>query len=98
MDLHAWRARPCGRGRPMKKWLLWLERLTQHATDFVSSPWGTLSALGVIAVWLASAPFLGWWGEWSLVDEVIFASSFLLLFLLQRGQTKATFAMQVKLN
>jgi low affinity Fe/Cu permease len=78
--------------------LRWLERLTQHATDFVSSPWGTLSALGIIAVWLASVPFLGWSRAWDLVDEVIFATSFLLLFLLQRGQTKATLAMQLKLN
>jgi low affinity Fe/Cu permease len=32
------------------------------------------------------------------MDEVFSASSFLLLFLLQRSQTKATLAMQVKLN
>ena len=76
----------------------WLEGLPQHATDFVSSPWGTLSALGIVAVWLASIPVLGWSRAWDQVDEVIFASSFLLLFLLQRGQTKATLAMQVKLN
>src|SRR3954449_11670585 len=76
----------------------WLERLTQQATDFVSSPWGTLTALAIIAVWLGSVPFLGWSRAWDLIDEVVFASSFLLLFLLQRGQTKATLAMQVKLN
>ena len=78
--------------------LRWLEVLTQHATDFVSSPWGTLSALGLIAVWLASVPFLGWSRAWGLVDEVVFAASFLLLFLLHRAQTKATLAMQLKLN
>jgi low affinity Fe/Cu permease len=76
----------------------WLERLTQHATDFVSSFWGTLTALGVIAVWLGSVPFLGWQAAWDLVDEVVFATSFLLLFLLQRSQTKATLSIQVKLN
>jgi len=82
----------------MKNWMQWLERLTQYAADFVSSPWGTLSALSVIALWLACVPFLGWSPAWNLVDEIIFASSFLLLFLLQRGQTKATLSMQVKLN
>src|SRR5215217_4345959 len=76
----------------------WLERLTQHATDFVSGPRGTLTALGLIAVWLASVPYLGWSRAWDLIDEIVFASSFLLLFLLQRSQTKATLAMQVKLN
>ncbi len=75
-----------------------LEWLTQRATDFVSSAWGTLAALGVIAVWLAAVPVLGWSRAWDLVDEVVYASSFLLLFLLQRSQTKATLSMQVKLN
>ncbi len=82
----------------MSHWLNWLERLTQRATDFVSSPWGTLTALGVIAAWLGSVPFLGWSGAWNSVDEIVFASSFLLLFLLQRGQTKATLSIQIKLN
>ena len=75
-----------------------LERLTQHATHFVSSPWGTLAALGVVAAWLGSIPFLGWQEAWSRVDEIVFASSFLLLFLLQRSQIKDTLAIHVKLN
>ena len=33
-----------------------------------------------------------------LVDKVMFAISFLLLFLLQRSQTKATLSIQLKLN
>jgi low affinity Fe/Cu permease len=82
----------------MKSWMRWLERFTQQATDFVSSPWGTLAALGLIAVWLASVPVVGWSPAWSYVDGIFTASSFLLLFLLQRGQTKSTLAMQVKLN
>lgn len=78
--------------------LRWLERLTEHATAFVSSHWGTLAALGVITFWLAAIPFVGWARAWERVDEVVFASSFLLLFLLQRGQTKSTLSMQIKLN
>lgn len=76
----------------------WLEWLSQRATDFVSSHWGTLTALGVIAAWLAAIPLVGPSEAWGLVDKVIFASSFLLLFLLQRSQTKATLSIQVKLN
>lgn len=76
----------------------WLELASQKATDFVSSPWGTLTGLGVVAAWLASAPFFGWSRAWGAMDEVFSAASFLLLFLLQRSQTKSTLAMQVKLN
>ena len=76
----------------------WLEFLSQRATDFVSSHWGTLTALGVLAMWLVAIPLLGSSQAWGLVDKVIFATSFLLLFLLQRSQTKATLSIQVKLN
>jgi low affinity Fe/Cu permease len=76
----------------------WLEWLSQKATDFVSGHWGTLTALGVIVVWLAAIPLLGSSRAWAMVEKVIFASSFVLLFLLQRSQTKATLSIQVKLN
>lgn len=76
----------------------WLEYLSQKATDFVSSHWGTLAALGVVGVWLVSIPLLGASRAWGLVDKVMVAVSFLLLFLLQRSQTKATLSIQVKLN
>jgi len=76
----------------------WMEKFSQAATDFVSGPWGTLTAVGLLAVWLGASPFLGWSAAWDLVDEVVFAASFLLLFLLQRSQTKATLSLQVKLN
>jgi low affinity Fe/Cu permease len=76
----------------------WLEVLSQRATDFVSSHWGTLTALGVLGVWLVAIPLLGSSKAWAMVDKVIFATSFLLLFLLQRSQTKATLSIQLKLN
>lgn len=76
----------------------WLEFLSQRATDFVSSHWGTLTALGVLGVWLIAIPLVGSSKAWGMVDKVIFATSFLLLFLLQRSQTKATLSIQLKLN
>jgi low affinity Fe/Cu permease len=76
----------------------WLEFLSQKATDFVGSHWGTLTALGVLGVWLVAIPLVGSSKAWGLVDKVIFATSFLLLFLLQRSQTKATLSIQMKLN
>ena len=76
----------------------WMEKLSQAATDFVSSPWGTLTAIALLAAWLGASLFLGWSAAWDLIDEVVFAASFLLLFLLQRSQTKATLSLQIKLN
>ncbi|MHB8860932.1 MAG: low affinity iron permease family protein [Pirellulaceae bacterium] len=66
-----------------------------ESNGFVSSHWGTLAALGVLAIWLVAIPLLGPSRAWDLVDNIIFATSFLLLFLLQRSQTKATLSIQL---
>jgi low affinity Fe/Cu permease len=75
-----------------------LETLSQKATDFVSSRWGTLSLLGMIVAWLIAIPFAGWSGAYRFVEEIITVASFALLFLLQRSQTKDTLSLQIKLN
>ena len=77
----------------------WLELISGSGEDLVSSPWGTLSALTVIAAWLVAAPFRRAASRtWGLMDEIFSASSFLLLFLLNAPQTKAPLAIRVKLN
>ena len=77
----------------------WLEFLSQRATDFVSSHWGTLTALGVLGH-VAGRDSLSWDrpkpGAWWTRSSSPPRSC--LLFLLQRSQTKATLSIQVKLN
>jgi len=74
------------------------EGLASKASKFASGPWGTHAGLGLLAFWLGAAVAVGWTEAYSIVDEIVTMSSFLLLFLLQRAQAKDTLAMQVKLN
>ncbi|WP_165226063.1 low affinity iron permease family protein [Aquisphaera insulae] len=74
------------------------EGLAKRASEFTSGPWGTHAAFGLLAFWLGASVVVGWDNAYSMVDEISTMSSFLLLFLLQRSQSKDTLAMQAKLN
>jgi low affinity Fe/Cu permease len=75
-----------------------LEWLSQKATDFVGSSSGALSAFGVMAAWLAAAAVWGNDAARQYAADAVAAVTFILLFLLQRSQTKDTLAIQLKLN
>lgn len=87
-----------GESRPAWTTIDRLEPLAERAATFASGPWGTHVGFGLIAFWLGAAVVVGWTQAYSIVDEVATMSSFLLLFLLQRAQSKDSLAMQVKLN
>lgn len=74
------------------------EGLAEKASKFASGPWGTHVGFGLLAFWLGAALVVGWSEAYGFVDEFVTMSSFLLLFLLQRAQSKDGLAMQVKLN
>jgi low affinity Fe/Cu permease len=74
------------------------EGFAKRASNFVSGPLGTHIAFGLLAFWLGAALVVGWTKAYDIVEEIVTISSFLLLFLLQRSQAKATLAMQVKPN
>jgi len=74
------------------------EGVARRASNFVSGPVGTHVAFGLLAFWLGAALVVGWEPAYDVVEEIVTMSSFLLLFLLQRSQSKDTLAMQVKLN
>jgi low affinity Fe/Cu permease len=76
----------------------WLEIFSSWATRFVSSSWGMLSAVVVIAYWLIAGPIVGWGEAWFYVDAIASAAAFFLLFLLQRSQTKDSMALHLKIN
>lgn len=74
------------------------ETLAEKASAFASGPWGTHAGFGLLAFWLGASVVVGWAQAYSIVDEIVTMTSFLLLFLLQRAQAKSSLAMQVKLN
>jgi low affinity Fe/Cu permease len=74
------------------------ESFSQRATDFVSGPWGTIALFGILASWGIIIPFVGWSKAYEWISEFITVASFILLFLIQRSQSKGMLSLQVKLN
>jgi low affinity Fe/Cu permease len=74
------------------------ESYSQKATEFVSGPWGTIVLFGILASWAISIPFIGWTRAYRAISEFITVASFILLFLIQRSQSKGMLSLQVKLN
>jgi low affinity Fe/Cu permease len=76
-----------------------LEHLAPHAARWSSSSLGFAFALGVILVWLACGPFLGYSNTWQLVINTgTTIVTFLMVFLIQRSQSKDALAIQLKLD
>ncbi len=76
----------------------WLEAFSQKATDFVSGPWGTITLFATLAVWALAIPFVGWSRAYRTIDQFITIASFILLFLIQRSQSKGILSLHIKLN
>ena len=77
---------------------LHLESLSQRASNFVSGPWGTVTLFGILVAWVAAIPLIGWTNAFETFEQFVTAASFILLFLIQRSQSKDTLSLQVKLN
>jgi low affinity Fe/Cu permease len=75
-----------------------LESFSQKATEFVSGPWGTLTLFAILATWAIAIPFVGWTRAYQTIDQFITVASFILLFIIQRSQSKGMLSLQVKLN
>jgi low affinity Fe/Cu permease len=74
------------------------ESFSQKATHFISGPWGTITLIGTLASWAIVIPFVGWSRAYQAIDQFITVASFMLLFLIQRSQSKGMLSLQVKLN
>ena len=69
------------------------------AARWSSSSLGFAFAFGVILVWLACGPFLGYSNTWQLVINTgTTIVTFLMVFLIQRSQSKDALAIQLKLD
>src|SRR5262245_3999176 len=77
----------------------WLERLSLWATRWTGSSWAFALALGTIIAWAATGPFFRFSDTWQLVINTgTTIVTFLMVFLIQRGQNKDAHAIQLKLN
>jgi low affinity Fe/Cu permease len=77
----------------------WLEAVAQAVTRWTSSSGGFLFALGTVLVWVAVGPFAGYSETWQLVINTgTTIVTFVMVFLIQRSQSKDSLAIQLKLD
>lgn len=76
-----------------------LERASGWATKWTGSSYAFALAVGAIAAWGATGPVFGYSDTWQLViNTSTTIVTFLMVFLIQRGQNKDNQAIQLKLN
>jgi low affinity Fe/Cu permease len=76
-----------------------LERTSGWATKWSGSSYAFALAVGVVVVWAATGPYFGYSDTWQLaINTGTTIVTFLMVFLIQRGQNKESLAIQLKLN
>jgi low affinity Fe/Cu permease len=66
---------------------------------WTGSVWAFVIALLIVLVWAVTGPYYGYSDTWQLVINTgTTIVTFLMVFLLQRTQTRDTMAIQLKLN
>ena len=76
-----------------------LERASGWATKWSGSSYAFALAVAVIVVWATTGPYFGYSDTWQLVINTgTTIVTFLMVFLIQRGQNKEGLAIQLKLN
>ena len=81
---------PLGRG---------LQRLATGVTQWTGSTTAFGLAFGIILVWVLTGPLFGYSDTWQLVINTgTTIITFLMVFLIQRGQNKDSLAIHLKLN
>ena len=77
----------------------WLEHLSTKATKYTGSSLAFALAVALVVIWLLSGPLFGFSDTWQLVINTgTTIITFLMVFLIQRGQNKDTQAVHLKLN
>jgi len=75
------------------------EKISRKVTKWTGSSFAFVIALGVIVVWALLGPVFDYSDTWQLVINTgTTIVTFLMVFLIQRGQNIDTLAMQLKLN
>jgi low affinity Fe/Cu permease len=92
------RSQTASRGAPARRTIAF-ERLAQVAARWSASSVGFTTALAIVLVWLATGPFLHYSTTWQLVINTgTTIITFLMVFLIQRSQSKDALAIQLKLD
>jgi low affinity Fe/Cu permease len=77
----------------------WLEHLSTKATKYTGSSLAFALAVALVVIWLLSGPLFGFSDTWQLVINTgTTIITFLMVFLIQRGQNKDQQAVHLKLN
>ena len=75
------------------------ERLAQRVTLWSGSTWAFVFACALVTVWLLTGPLFHFSDTWQLVINTgTTIVTFLMIFLVQRTQTKDALAIHLKLN
>jgi low affinity Fe/Cu permease len=75
------------------------ERVARAVTRFTGSGASFLVASTLVVVWLLTGPMFGYSNRWQLVINTgTTIVTFLMVFLIQRSQSKESLALQLKLN
>ncbi len=76
-----------------------LERASGWATKWTGSSYAFALAVGIVVVWGLTGPLFEFSDTWQLVINTgTTVVTFLMVFLIQRGQNKESQAIQLKLN
>jgi len=76
-----------------------LERLSEAVTRWSGTSTAFVSALALIVLWLVTGPLFHFSDTWQLViNTTTTVVTFLMVFLIQRAQTKSVNATFIKLN
>ena len=74
-------------------------RLSQSVSHWAGKPQIFVAAASLIVLWAASGPLFGFNDTWQLViNTSTTIITFLMVFMIQRGQNKDAMAIQLKLN
>lgn len=74
-------------------------KIAHAASEKLGSPWAFGIALGLIAAWAVSGPFLGFSTTWQLlINTATTVLTFLMVFLIQNTQNRDARAIHLKLD
>jgi low affinity Fe/Cu permease len=77
----------------------WFRRFADTAADWSGSRWIFLTALTLIAAWIASGPWFRFSDTWQLIINTTSSIvTFMMVFLIQNTQNRDAKAIHLKLN